>query len=214
MEIVLYHYPGACSLASLVALEESGLGFRVQAVDLFGDRSEYRRTNPSGKVPALTLDGELLTENVAILYRVGTLAPQAGLIPADPVSLSRTLSLLAWFSSTVHIVRRQIRVPSRFTPDVPAQEKLVEAGRPRMWSLLEEMETRLGADEWFGGDSFSVADAYALVFYSWSMTDGFPIGELPRLTGWGARMLARTGVRTALMQDRGPLRDSLVSSVE
>ena len=209
MNLTLYHHKGACSLAPLIALEESGLGYTLEIINLATDRPAYVKVNPSGKVPALTLDGELLTENLAILYRIASLAPAAGLLPSDPESISRTLSLMAWFGSTVHILRRQVRMPLRFTSDADAQAKLVEAGRPKMWDALREMETRLGDKDWFGGHVFGVADSYALVFYGWGLNDGFPMNELVQLTSWKDRMLARPAVIHALGNDAGVLHDRL-----
>ena len=137
MKITLYHHRGACSLAPLVALEESGLDFELVVVNLAGDRTAYRQVNPAGKVPALVIDDELLTENVAILYRIATTTPAAGLLPVEPPAASRQLSLMAWFGSTLHILRRQVRMPLRFTADMAAQTKLVEDGRPKMWEALQ-----------------------------------------------------------------------------
>ncbi|USQ95441.1 glutathione S-transferase family protein [Caulobacter sp. RL271] len=207
--LTLYHHKGACSLAPLIALEESGLDYSVEIINLATDRPGYLKVNPAGKVPALVLDGELLTENLAILYRIASLAPAAGLLPSGLEETSRTLSLMAWFGSTVHILRRQIRMPLRFTPDADAQAKLVEAGRPKMWEALLEMEARLGEREWFGGRAFGVADGYALVFYGWGLNDGFPMEELEKLTTWKDRMLSRPAVLHAIRNDAGVLHDKL-----
>lgn len=71
----LFYKPGACSLASHIALRESGLDFTLQSVDLAQKRLEngedYLQFNPKGQVPALLLDDDiLLTEGVAIMqYR-------------------------------------------------------------------------------------------------------------------------------------------------
>ncbi len=68
----LFYKPGACSLASHIALRESGLDFTLQSVDLAQKRLEngedYLLINPKGQVPALLLDDDiLLTEGVAII---------------------------------------------------------------------------------------------------------------------------------------------------
>jgi glutathione S-transferase len=68
----LYLSPGAYSLADHIALHEAGLAFDRIKVDLRTKRTEdggdFTAINPKGYVPALVLDdGQLLTENVAIL---------------------------------------------------------------------------------------------------------------------------------------------------
>ena len=78
----LYLAPGSCSLADHIALHEAGLEFDRIRVDLRTKRTEggedFNPINPKGYVPALVLDdGQLLTENVAILSWVAERSPSA-----------------------------------------------------------------------------------------------------------------------------------------
>ena len=66
----LYYAPGACSLASHIALIESGTNFEAVKVDLGKHRTEngddFKAISPRGYVPAIEDDGlGLLTENPA-----------------------------------------------------------------------------------------------------------------------------------------------------
>ena len=68
----LYYSPGACSLASHIALIESGKDFEKTRVDLSKHETEngedFYRISPRGYVPAIvTEDIGLLTENSAVL---------------------------------------------------------------------------------------------------------------------------------------------------
>ncbi|MEY2632120.1 MAG: hypothetical protein RIR00_774, partial [Pseudomonadota bacterium] len=68
----LFLKPGACSLSPHIVLEESGLPYTTEVVDLKTKRTasgeDYWAINPKGYVPALLLDdGELLTEGPAIV---------------------------------------------------------------------------------------------------------------------------------------------------
>lgn len=68
----LYHSPGACSLASDIALEENGVDYETVKVDLKTHKTQqgrdYYEITPRGYVPALeTEDMGLLTENPAVL---------------------------------------------------------------------------------------------------------------------------------------------------
>jgi glutathione S-transferase len=82
----LYFFPGACSLAAHVALEETGAPYERKSVDLrAGEQNgeEFRRINPRGQVPVLDVDGTVIAESVAILAYVGRQFPQARLLPTN-----------------------------------------------------------------------------------------------------------------------------------
>src|SRR6185436_20751879 len=105
MDLKLYYAPGACSFASHIALEESGLPYETQKLNLQeGDqrKPEYLKLNPNGRVPTLVVDGKPLTENVAILTFLGGGFPDKGLWPKETWSQAMLLSALAWCSNTIH----------------------------------------------------------------------------------------------------------------
>src|ERR1043165_580100 len=81
----LYYTPGACSLAPHIALREADRRFDLERVDLKTHRTasggDYTLVNAKGYVPALQLDGELLTENTAVLLYIADLVPEKRLAP-------------------------------------------------------------------------------------------------------------------------------------
>ncbi len=82
----LYYLKGACSLASYIALCETGIKFEATAIDRAtkktGDGEDFNAVNPKGYAPALRLDnGQVLTENVAVLQYIADLKPEAKLAP-------------------------------------------------------------------------------------------------------------------------------------
>jgi glutathione S-transferase len=101
----LYLSPGACSLADHIALHEAGLAFDHVRVDLRTKRTEdgrdFHEVNPKGYVPALVLnDGQLLTENVAILFWIAEQAPR--LAPGGSLGRTRLIEMLAFIGSELH----------------------------------------------------------------------------------------------------------------
>ena len=104
--MLLYYAPGSCSLASHIALEEAGADYETVRMDLgAGDqrRAEYLALNPLGRVPALAIDGAVLTENAAILAFIAQRFPDAGLAPiSDPLAFARVQGFNAFLASTVH----------------------------------------------------------------------------------------------------------------
>jgi glutathione S-transferase len=78
--ITLYHAPMACSLASRLALVAAGLPHQIHLVDTGGGETrkpDYLAINPAGKVPALSVGGQIVTES-AVFSR-----PELGAILAQ-----------------------------------------------------------------------------------------------------------------------------------
>lgn len=203
----LYYAPGACSTASHIALEEAGAPYESQALSFA--RSEqrtpaYLAVNPRGRVPALVVDQGTIVESTAILdYVAATAAPH--LMPADPVGRARAISLMAWFSSTVHPNFTHVGRPERFATDSAVHEHLKAVGRDNFFANLKEIDGLLAGRTWILGDAFSVVDGYALVFYGWGKRIGLPVADLAHYTAWKDRMLARPAVRRVLEREQSVL---------
>ncbi len=204
----LYFSPGACSMASHIALEETGAPYEEQAVALAkGEQmtEAYLKINPRGKVPALAVDGAVLTENVAILTYLGMGFPSAKLLPRDAFEEVRCISTMAWLSNTVHPSFTHIFRPERFAADAATHAAIKETGRKAFWANLEEIDGLLKGKEWMMGGHYSVVDPYALVFYGWGKRIELPVKELANYTAWKDRMLQRPAVRRVLEREESVL---------
>src|SRR5690349_4871772 len=129
----LYYSSGACSLASHIALLESGLPFTTAKVDLrkhtLEDDSDYYAINPKGYVPLLELDdGTKLAEGVVILQYIadqvpGKLAPAYGTLERY-----RVMEWLTFVNSEVHKQYSPLFYPN--TPDATKEAQRTKlAGR-------------------------------------------------------------------------------------
>ena len=189
----LYLAPGACSLADHIALHEAGLAFDHVRVDLRTKRTEdgrdFHEVNPKGYVPALVLDdGQLLTENVAILYWIAEQAPR--LAPGGSLGRTRLIEMLAFIGSELH----KPFVRSLF-PSSDADKKGAEEMIGRRLGFLAE---RLAGDYLFG-DEVSAADAYLYVMLRWAGMQGLEVPE--PLAAFAQRVEARPAVRQALQDE-------------
>ena len=156
----LYYSPGACSMASHIAIEETGAEYEAKPVLLAKGEQltpEYRKINPRGKVPALEVDGEILTENVDIMSFLGDRFPDAGLIPRDPMARARCLSLMAWMSNSVHPCFTHIRRPERFSADPASHAQIQDMGRKSFWAACQEIDGLLAQKAWLLGAHYSAA---------------------------------------------------------
>jgi glutathione S-transferase len=199
----LYYSPGACSLASHMALEEAGADYEPIRVNFAATEQrspEYLKINPKGRVPAL-VDGDFfLTENPAILRYVARRHPDKKLWPDDPMAEARCAEWLAWISSGVHVTYAHIRRPDRYATDPKAKEDVIAKGKESArdtWLMVEE-KLKKGSGPWAAGENFSVADPYLLVFWTWGRgaTLGYDMAkDFPTWTAHARRMAERPAVK-------------------
>jgi glutathione S-transferase len=205
MTMKLYHSPGSCSLASLIALEASGLDYDVIEVNT-GRRENfspaYLATNAAGKVPALRLsDGAILTENPAILAHIGDAVPDRQLIPlAGTLARARAHEWLNYLSSGLHIAYRSVFRPERLSTDPDAEDGIRAQGRIMVRDALAIVEGRLAVRNTAFAVSgmLSVCDTYLLVYWLWSYRDAVG-ADLPALPSYEAlimRVAAEPAVKT------------------
>ena len=105
-ETVLFDYwRSSASYRVRIALESLGLAYRREAVDLLGGAqrsAEHRARNPQGLVPALLIDGHMLTQSLAIIEYLSETRPQARFLPADPLGRQRVRTLSYAVAMEIH----------------------------------------------------------------------------------------------------------------
>ena len=168
--IHLYLTPGSVSLASHIALAESNLPFTT--TDLKASRgypTEHLHLNPKGRVPILSLDGELITETPAILSTISALAPEKHLLGVTILEQARAQEWMAWLCGTLHgqgfgcLFR-----PVRFVGSEEGMYDAVKAcGRECVKECFAYIDGKLEGRAWAVGDAFTAVDAYLYAFYRW-----------------------------------------------
>ena len=108
--LTLYFSPGSSSMAAHIALHEVGATFDAKCLSFAKKEHQgpaFRAINPAGKVPALLIDGRLLTEVAGILFYLAKRFPEAGLLPEDIEAQAQVVSWMSFIASTIHPARRQ-----------------------------------------------------------------------------------------------------------
>jgi len=200
----LFTRPGTCSLASDIVLREAGVPFDVVKVSRHtgktSDGVDFSQINTKGYVPALLLDnGELLTENAALLQYIADLNPAAKLAPpVGTLERYRLNEWLAYLNSEIHKAYSPL-----FHPDAP--EAMKEYARANLTKSLGWLAGKLGTQPYLLGEQFSVADAYLFVMLSWAVHVKFDLTRWPNLVAFQERVGARPHVLEA-MEAEGLLR--------
>ncbi len=197
----LYIKPGACSLSPHIVLEESGLDYETETVDLKTKRTkageDFNQINPKGYVPALLLDsGELLTEGPAILQYVADRAPAKKLAPANgTIERYRLQAWLNFIATELH------KSCSPFFNPASGEEwkKIAGANLERRLSYIDE---QLAGKSYLLGEDFSVADAYLFTVLSWMPFIKVDLSKWAALSAFVQRVSARPAVQAVLKTER------------
>ncbi|BAB48452.1 glutathione S-transferase N-terminal domain-containing protein [Mesorhizobium japonicum] len=189
----LYYSPLACSLADHIALLEANAQFERESVDLKTKRTasgaDFREITPKGYVPALVLDdGEILTENIAILDWIAAQYPTLGV--AGKLGRTRLLEALVFISTEVHRGFKPMWHPQ-------GRDQLLQA-RATVSGLLDMLADNLSGDYLFG-PAPSVADFYLFVMLLWA--ERFEVPTPEPLVALRRRMASRPAVQAALRQE-------------
>jgi GST-like protein len=203
--ITLYSKATSNGRKASIMLEETGLSYRVRAMDL--DAREQKEPwfialNPQGRIPVIVdddgPDGRSATvfESGAILIY---LAEKSGrFLPADGRTRAEVLKWLMYASTHLTFTGMQVHW----------QVRLRDEGRPHdLLSVWQEENNRVyGAFEqgladgrpFLAGDTYSIADIAAFPWiHRWKMQE-IRLGEFPAVSAWYARVGARDAVRRGL----------------
>jgi len=206
MTITLFTAPTPDGYKISIALEELGLAYDVQTLDLAGGeqkRAAFLALNPNGKVPALVDDGHAIMESGAILL---WLAEKTGqLLPADARARSEALQWLMLQVGGVGPMMGQANMFVHYWPEkLPAVTTRYQKEVQRLFAILD---TRLATRDYLSGD-YSIADIAHFCWVrtaGWSGVDTAPYSNLSR---WLERMAARPGVQRGLkVPEPSPLKD-------
>jgi glutathione S-transferase len=194
----LYFWPMACSLASRIALMEAGLEAHYRPVDIFTktvleEGGDFRVVSEKGAVPVLVLeDGQVLTENAAVLQYIADLWPERALAP-PPGHIDR-YRLQEWLSFVGSEIHKGFLFPTFWYDDDAAKAY----PRKRIAQALAIAARHLEPRRFVVGDCFTVADAYL----AWSLLlvrfGGVDVGEWPSLATYLERIRNRPLVAQAL----------------
>jgi len=198
----LYYKPGACSMASHIVLNELGIPFELDKTDTDAGKTQagddFRKISPNGYVPALvTNDGDIITENPAVLQYLADQAPDARLAPPNgTLERTRLQEALNFVSSELH---------KSFSPffsgialDADAKQH-AEAGVRRRVAYIER--SLKDGQPYLLGDTFTVADAYAFVVLNWANFVGVSLDAWPNTKAYVARIAARPAAVKAMIAE-------------
>lgn len=200
----LYFAKNTISIAVAIALHEAGLDFDPVRVDFASaeqTKPAYAQINPKGRVPALVVDGGILTETGALLELIADLAPEANLRPEDPVLAARMREVMFYLASTMHVNHAHKLRGSRWATE-RASYKDMKAKVPKTMTESCRYIVDHGLRGPFVlGEKVSLADCYLYVVCTWLAGDGVDVDSFPKIKSFMAAMEDRPSVKAVYAAD-------------
>lgn len=164
-ETVLFDYwRSSASYRVRIALNMLAIPYRSVAVDLLAKehkQATHLARNPQGLVPALAIDGRMLTQSLAIIEYLTETRPQAGFLPADIFGRQRVRALSYAIAMEIHPICNLgvVSIIMERSDDPGAARiawmgKFIREGLEAFERLLDRPET----GEFCHGDSPTMAD--------------------------------------------------------
>ena len=202
----LFYSLNACSLASHIALAESGLPYEVRRLNFAENEQrspEYLKHNPNGRVPALVTEKGTLIESPAILAFIAQAAPEAELAPLDdPFEFARMQGFNSFIASSLHVAYAHNKRGYRWADEPEALEAMKRKVAPNMRMYFGMVEKEFLTGPYVLGGNYSVADPYLFTMTDWLDGLGIDLEEFPRVADHYRRMKERPAVRHALSVER------------
>lgn len=162
MTVRLYDYwRSSASYRVRIALNLKGVAYETMPTSLvdndqLGER--YGRVNPQHFVPALDIDGHVLTQSLAIMDYLDATRRDPPFVPDDPLARSRVLAMALIIACDIHPLNnlRVLRYLGReFGVDEPARD-----GWYRHWLVegLAALESLAPETQFLGGAAPGFAD--------------------------------------------------------
>lgn len=161
---VLLHgfFRSSASWRVRIALHLKGIGFAQKTYALREGRqreADFLAINPQGLVPALEIDGLVLTQSLAICEYLDETRPEPPLLPADPAGRARVRALAQAIACDVHPVQnlKVLQAVARLAADPGASDAWAQRVCAEGLGAFAAL-ARPGMGQFCFGDSVTLAD--------------------------------------------------------
>ncbi len=171
-EIHLYHCPGTRSDRVKLLLNMLELPYTETLIDQAAGghkNPQYLKINPFGKLPGLTLDGQLVVESAAQMLLIADIDPEHRMAPRPGVPARA--AYVQWLVAT----------PTSIEPMVmPALSRMPIPGAKKNFKKALEIQTALYQGPYLAGPKLTAAD----IFLHWGLRFVHRLGLLDQDPLW------------------------------
>ncbi len=202
--VMLYHGVKSCSLAIKTVLRIIGIKHEVRNVDLGkGEQfsEEYKKIHPLSKVPALDIDGKVLTEGGAINLYLANAYPEAELMPSlASKEGAEALRWLFFMYGSVNPPWARAFMPGRYSEN---ESSVKEKAAEELLKLYGVIDEQLSKTHFIAGPVPTLADYYLLttVFWVGVLGELASFDQFKNLASFKERMLDIPKVREVFAEE-------------
>ena len=193
-EVVLYDFwRSSASYRVRIALNLKGVAYRSVPMDLtqgMQSSPDYIAINPQGFVPALAIDGLLLTQSLAIIDYLDAQYKDPPMVSSDPASRSRTLAQALLIAADIHPLNN-LRVLHYLRGELGQGEAAINVWY-RHWIAegFVALEQQAPTEGLFGGARPNMADVCLVPQMANARRFDAPLDAYPKLVAIDAALRA------------------------
>jgi glutathione S-transferase len=194
-----------------VVLAEKGLPYEHEQLTPFGPNPEYRKLNPTGKIPTLTDGDRVIPDSSAIVVYLERIAPNPALISADAYQAARTVWYEEYGDSTlvqavVPYFQQRVLFPV-FMKKAGDESLVAKAAAEAIPPVFEYLDGQIGENEYLVGNRFSLADiSVASPFVNYQHGGGtIDRAKYPRLASFVERIHGRPSFKGFIAEEQATL---------
>lgn len=184
---ILYDYfRSSASYRVRIALNLKGIEYEQRSINLAAGAQKddsYRELNPQGFVPMLEIDGQRITQSLAICNYINSIVPEPAFMPADAAERAHVLALALTVACDIHPLNN-LRVLKYLKAELGASQDVTDQWY-RHWvaeglTALEAM-ARPTAGTWLSGDQPNLADICLIPQLYNARRFSVPLDDFPTL---------------------------------
>ncbi len=154
-------------------------------------KADYLAANPQGLVPALEVDGVVISQSVAIIEYIEEKYPQPPLFPGDSMKRAQVRAMALGIACDMHPLQN-LRVTNYMTAQYGHDDDSIARWRYHWLGLgfraLDELVRRHGGEQHCYGDSVTLVDVLLVPQLFSARRFGFDLEPFPRLRAIGAHL--------------------------
>jgi glutathione S-transferase len=149
------------SLTKALILEK-GLEFEEVKAPPAQDEA-YLQRSPMGKMPSIEVDGQFMSESLAIFNYLEKLQPEPALLPSDPWASGKVMELVCHIKLDIELVARRCLPELLFGK--PVSEETKEQVKADLAKGIKAVSRLCVCKPYAAGAEFTIADLYLYFAY-------------------------------------------------